>query len=251
MNYQDFSSEICGELKYYVYRLLDPRNGETFYVGKGKNNRIFEHLRCKNITNEISDKIKRINDIHNAGLACILIIHRHGLDEEQAFHVEAALIEAYPQLTNEQGGHKNNKLGVMTVNDVRINYGAETINESNFDKFKVLIIKVGSSLLNGMDIYNATRYSWKLSVVRAREADFVLSVERESGLIKQIYKVSEWLEANNDNFPMFEVSLNSSGRYGFNGVVVDDLNIVNIYKNKRIPEKYRKSGMQNPILYNY
>lgn len=35
-----FSPEVCDELKYYVYRLVDPRNGQTFYVGKGKNNRV-------------------------------------------------------------------------------------------------------------------------------------------------------------------------------------------------------------------
>ena len=38
-----FSPEVCAELKYYVYRLVDPRNGQTFYVGKGKNNRVFAH----------------------------------------------------------------------------------------------------------------------------------------------------------------------------------------------------------------
>ena len=37
----EFPSEVIKELGYYVYRLIDPRNGETFYVGKGKGNRIF------------------------------------------------------------------------------------------------------------------------------------------------------------------------------------------------------------------
>jgi hypothetical protein len=29
---EKFSNEVCEELKYYVYRLVDPRNGQTFYV---------------------------------------------------------------------------------------------------------------------------------------------------------------------------------------------------------------------------
>jgi len=41
----EFPPEVIKELDYYVYRLIDPRNGETFYVGKGKDNRIFEHLK--------------------------------------------------------------------------------------------------------------------------------------------------------------------------------------------------------------
>lgn len=39
-----FNPEVCEELEYYVYRLVDPRNGQTFYVGKGKNNRVFAHF---------------------------------------------------------------------------------------------------------------------------------------------------------------------------------------------------------------
>ena len=33
-------------MKTDVYRLIDPRNGETFYVGRGKGNRVFSHIRA-------------------------------------------------------------------------------------------------------------------------------------------------------------------------------------------------------------
>jgi hypothetical protein len=36
-----FPPGVAAKLKYYVYRLIDPRNGETFYVGKGKEDRVF------------------------------------------------------------------------------------------------------------------------------------------------------------------------------------------------------------------
>lgn len=36
-----FSNEVKEKLKFYVYRLVDPRNGRTFYVGKGKGDRVF------------------------------------------------------------------------------------------------------------------------------------------------------------------------------------------------------------------
>ena len=44
---EKFSPEVCKELKFYVYRLLDPRNGETFYIGKGKDNRVFQHIKTE------------------------------------------------------------------------------------------------------------------------------------------------------------------------------------------------------------
>lgn len=31
-----FSPEVCAELKYYVYRLVDPRNGQTFLCRQRK-----------------------------------------------------------------------------------------------------------------------------------------------------------------------------------------------------------------------
>jgi hypothetical protein len=38
-----FPAGVAERLKWYVYRLIDPRNGETFYVGKGRGDRVFQH----------------------------------------------------------------------------------------------------------------------------------------------------------------------------------------------------------------
>ena len=90
-----FSEEVCQELKYYVYRLVDPINGQTFYIGKGKNNRVFAHVNCalknfdgENYISEEDDedslKLKRIREIKSAGLDVIHIIQKFGLTEDQA-----------------------------------------------------------------------------------------------------------------------------------------------------------------------
>ena len=39
-----FSPGIAEFLGWYVYPLIDPRNGETFYVGKGLGDRLFQHV---------------------------------------------------------------------------------------------------------------------------------------------------------------------------------------------------------------
>ena len=60
-------------------RLIDPRNGQTFYVGKGKGNRLYAHINdtLKNFDgksyidkdeDEIAAKIKQIREIRTSGL---------------------------------------------------------------------------------------------------------------------------------------------------------------------------------------
>ena len=41
---------------FYVYGLIDPRNNQLFYIGKGKDNRVFEHE--KESINSIQIKTK-------------------------------------------------------------------------------------------------------------------------------------------------------------------------------------------------
>lgn len=45
---------------------------------------------------ELTEKLKRIREIRMDRFEVAHVIHRHGMTEEQAFEVEAALIDAYP-----------------------------------------------------------------------------------------------------------------------------------------------------------
>jgi len=125
----EFSSEVIDEIEYYVYRLIDPRNGNTFYVGKGKGNRVFAHmngaLAFEGNEDEASEKIGLIREIHQSGLKVVHVIHRHGLDSDTAFEVEAALIDAYPGLSNEAGGHGSRERGSMNALQIQSIYKAE------------------------------------------------------------------------------------------------------------------------------
>ena len=126
-----FPPEVADKLQYYVYRLIDPRNGETFYIGKGKGNRVFAHARGDIETDSLSEKMTRIRSIHIAGFDVAHVIHRHGLSEKSAFEVEAALIDAYPGITNIMDGHGNNDFGAMHSSEI-IKEGVQNSVSANF-----------------------------------------------------------------------------------------------------------------------
>src|SRR4051794_4472845 len=98
MRHDKFPPGVAEKLGFYVYRLIDPRDGVTFYVGKGQGDRIFQHANTKGALSfdagdedEADLKLKRIKDIQAAGLEVGHVLHRHNIEtEELAFQIEAA-----------------------------------------------------------------------------------------------------------------------------------------------------------------
>jgi hypothetical protein len=82
---QSFPQDVIDKIGNYVYRLIDPRNGEIFYIGKGKDNRVFDHvygtMKDRDPDSDLSYKEQRIMDIRNAGLEVLHIIHRHEIPD--------------------------------------------------------------------------------------------------------------------------------------------------------------------------
>jgi hypothetical protein len=134
--------------------LIDPRNGETFYVGKGKGNRVFAHSRAaENLDGDsLDNKLKRIREIRLADLDVVPVIHRHGMDEKTALEVEAALIDAYPGLTNIAGGTGSDDYGPMHVSEIISRYAAPVA----VFEHKALLITVNISVAE-TSLYEATR----------------------------------------------------------------------------------------------
>ena len=186
-----FSESVTDKLKHYVYRLIDPRNGTTFYVGRGQVIRVFSHAagRERPTATEDSDvlKLRTIWAIKNAGFEVQHVIHRHGMDEGTAKEVEAALIDAYPGLTNIQGGSDSSR-GVMHADEVVRIYEAP---EAKF-QHNLILINVNRSS-DDQELYDAVRYAWKISPAKARKFDYVLAVRR--GLIIGVFKPRDWLPA--------------------------------------------------------
>jgi hypothetical protein len=241
-----FSREVIEQIGYYVYRLIDPRDGQTFYVGKGRGNRLFAHVnnalenydkesyKEKDET-ESTLKIAKIHQIKDAGLDVIHIIQRWGLTSHEAFLVESTLIDAFgfEQLSNIVKGHDSNH-GVTNAEtlerDLSCDYFVEDENNPKF-----MIIKTQNRRIDEVGRYDATRYCWKVSLWKVKDYPYVLSVT--GGIVREVYKVTEWHPVGGD-----------SKRKEFTGIIAEP-KILTIFKNKMIPEKYKKKGMAQSVLY--
>lgn len=238
-----FPAEVAAKLNTYVYRLIDPRNGETFYVGKGTGNRVFDHIRerVEEVDeDETSAKLRRIRDIHLAGFEVAHVIHRHGMDDATAFQVEAALMDAYSGLTNIPGGQSTSEFGAMHAREIISRYQAEPA----VFQHNAMLISVNRSAAD-VSLYEATRYAWRVDRSKAEQADVVLSTLQ--GMIVGAFVADAWLEATEQNFPGREAV---PGRYGFVGREAPE-EIGRLYVGKRVPDEFRKPGAANPIKYTW
>lgn len=242
MSTSRFSPEVIAKLKYYVYRLIDPRNGETFYVGKGKGNRVFAHIRLADDLegDDIDNKARRIRDIELAGFEVVHVIHRHGMDEETAFDVECALIDAYPGLTNLAGGTHGSEFGIMHATEIVKRYAAEPA----VFHHKALLINISKSAAE-RSLYDAVRFAWRINATKASQAEVVLPTMQ--GLIVGAFIAEKWLPATAENFPGLG---DAPARFGFVGHEAS-AEVKQAYIGKRIPSGMRKRGNASPFLYSW
>ena len=79
-------------LEYYVYHLIDPRNGLPFYVGKGRGRRLIDHLMPSAPHNrKTAERVASIRAIGHEPRP--VIVASFGEDEVAAYEAEAREIE--------------------------------------------------------------------------------------------------------------------------------------------------------------
>lgn len=247
-----FSESVCNDIQSYVYRLIDPRNGETFYVGKGKGNRVFAHINDGlNLTNDETaetEKLGRIRQIRESNLAVIHIIHRHGMSDTTALHVEAALIDAFPGLTNIQSGRGSGDFGPMHTTEIITKYELPSLDEYPEHKLVLISINRTPELIERFpDIYDQVRFAWRINPSKAEQAEFIVAVSR--GVTLAVFKPEGWLQATKENFPRIATS-DEPSRWGFVGTRAEpDIweQYVGTNGKRIINNKLRH--VQNPIRY--
>lgn len=244
-----FSEAVSAELGNYVYRLIDPRNGETFYVGKGKGNRVFAHmhdaLEANDDEDKTSAKLSVIHEVRRAGLEVIHIIHRHGIPDSAVFEVEAALMDAYSGLSNIAAGHGSNDRGPMHAHQIIDKYDLPVIVWE--PEHKLVLININRFESSGEEaLYDQLRFAWRINKRRAEQADYVLAVVR--GVVIGAFEADYWKRATKVNFP--ELTWEEPKRHAFSGRRASG-EIWDLYcgkRGKRISNPELRH-VQNPIRY--
>ena len=246
----NFSPRTEEALKYYVYLLVDPRDNKIFYVGKGKGDRVFDHLRCATSSDAESEKLNTIRDIQKAGMEVRYYMVRHGMEKEsEAYLVESVLIDlltfrdfsSVANITNIQAGHHQFDRGIKTAEELEALYNGGELEEHGIVD-RVLTININGTYNLHRDeengLYEATRKSWKLSPRRAEKVQYVLSEFR--GVVRAIFvpDSEKWTHEPGDPH-----------RWMFEGYEVTEQNNPEVYHryiNKHLP---KSKGNQNPIHY--
>ena len=228
-----FSPLTQEKIGYYVYCLNYPDTGETFYIGKGKGNRVFSHANGNLESDSNIEKIEVINSIKSRGQKVEHWIIRYGMSEKEAFEVEAALIDfvGLDNLSNCVKGHSIER-GKISCEELDILLGAKKIEIQD----NVMTIKINAkyrSDMNEQEIYEATNKWWKANQVNAEKVDYVLSIH--NGIVRGVFKPIEWFKAEDSN------------RIGFEGIPAYDL-IKERYLHRSI-EEFIVKGNANPIQY--
>lgn len=236
---QKFSPAVIQAIGHYVYLLIDPFDGEVFYVGKGVGNRVFTHL----IEEGETEKNQRIEDIRANGEEPEIEILAHGLpSDEVACQVEAAAIDllGLDTLTNQIRGWGSVKFGRMSVKQIIAQY----------DPVKVLIaepsilIRINQLYYYGMDeieLYDATRGIWKVGE-RREKVEYAFAVYK--GIVQEVYKIEHWFPAGST---FSTRGLTDPDRWEFVGRRAK-ASIRNKYYLKSVDD-YFSGNSQNPITY--
>ncbi len=234
----EFPQSVIEEIEYYVYSLTDPRTNEVFYIGKGTGNRVFQHASAALNDLQESDKLSRIREILRSGLNVNHEILRHGMSEDQALEVEAALIDfiGLSELANIVGGHDMNLRGRMTVAEIIAAYDARpiTIKEPSL---LIIVNRLYRRNMSQSELYEITRGNWVLGE-RRNKVEYALAVYK--GIVRQVYKVKSWHPSK-----ARESEQKIQSRWRFEGEIAKNLQH---YVGGDVGA-YIKRGAQSPVKY--
>lgn len=254
-----FDEKTTVKVKAYVYALFDPLEDRPFYIGKGRGNRVFQHIEGAILEDKESNKYEKIREIRTRSKNNRVkhTIVRHGMNDDVAFEVESALIDLANKtganLTNEVTGHNSIENGMMSADDVMRKYNAQPLNEL-FHSVIIININKKYKLVRDEALHVNTKHSGKDLIYESVKQAWVVGERRESvdyvlaeykGIIVEVYEVIE--EISDGKSKKWYPVPGYKNRWGFHGAPAVGL-VRNKYLNKSIAH-HKKRGAANPIRY--
>ena len=232
------TGEIAKILKSYVYVYIDPRNGKPFYIGKGKGNRLFSHLKDQSDI----EKVAQIAEIRHSGKKPRIEILRYGLSDSEARLVEAASIDLIgkAKLTNRVSGYHEGSFGRITSQRVISMLTAKKIKVQH-KAILITINKLYRSDMSKEELYETTRGIWVVGETRRNKVEYAMALFQ--GIVLEVYRIKHWYPAGTLKYNTRDSSeFKNSGRWEFSGSIAKDV------REEYIGFSVGKAG-QNPIRY--
>ena len=250
---QRFPAIVEERLEWYVYALIDPRDGRLFYIGKGKGSRVFAHAADAVEGDAETEKLDLIRDVIESGATVETLILRHGTsNEKQAFLVESVLIDFCAMLvarnidlrtglTNVVAGHNSKILGVMSTSEAIALYEAPESPKIEEKAILFRIPRLWTPAMPEAELFEATHGWWKLGKHRT-EAKYGFAVSK--GVIRGIYRINSWRERTEGDRGY---SKGEKKRWGFEGEPAPEMKR---YLNTSVAHLFKK-GNASPAMYTF
>ena len=202
IKYPKFDEIAAKKIGFYVYALQDPSTGKIFYVGKGVENRWYNHITDsrKPDLGAPSEKLEMIRAIENRGESIKVWIVRHGIqDEKTAYEVEAAVAHTLKiigstvqsanivDLKNLVETHHPER-GLISVGRAQSLYNARPAPEITVPCVLVKVSKRWNPEMSDDEVMEAT-IGWWPYVKNAQKARYAFAVSR--GTIRGVYRIAE------------------------------------------------------------
>jgi hypothetical protein len=251
---EGFAPGVSAKLRSYVYLLVDPRTGRAFFVGRGRGDRCFDHVRAARHGSgegpEAAGRcpedpvLERIREVESDGRAVRIDILRYGLSAEEALLVEAAAGDALgldcgPDAVSQR----------RPVTEVR----SLLAKRAKFKRgHQVVLLRVGGT---GADSsYEVARHSWRIGrrwidLDSPRSPQWAVTVVGD--LVAAVYRIEGWEPTADPREPAL-CSGSSGGavrpvdRYSFTGT--RDAELEGRYVGKSVAA-HLGMGAQSPVTY--
>jgi hypothetical protein len=152
-----FAPGVSTKLSTYVYLLVDPRTGRPFFVGRGRGDRCFRHVREARVGAKESKAdskypmLDRIRTIEAEGRPVRIDVLRYGLSRDEALMVEASVSDALGLGAKELGSQRRPAVEVSSLLAKRVKFKRA---------HQVVICRVGPV---GVDAdYETARHGWRI-----------------------------------------------------------------------------------------